>query len=69
VSKDATSFSATVVDDIKGTLFGVTGGNNEIILVPKHRTSFESFLSFYERIVESFDQSAYLTTFGDVVGR
>jgi hypothetical protein len=65
VSNDANSFSATVVDETKGSTFGMSGDFREIVLVPKHRTTFESFIGFYEKIVENFDQTAYLTTFSD----
>jgi hypothetical protein len=65
VSADATSFSATVIDETKGSIFGMSGDYSEIVLVPKHRTTFESFVGFYEKIIENFDGTAYLTTFSD----
>jgi len=52
------SFSATVVDDIKGTMFGVSGTSERMILVPMHRTIFESFVRFYELVVENLDEEA-----------
>lgn len=67
VSEDATSFSATVVDDEKGTVFGMSANNGEMVLIPKHRTTFESFVRFYESIVEDFDVTASLATFSEPV--
>lgn len=59
-------FSATVVDEAKGTVFGLSGIENEIALIPKHRTTFESFIKFYNFITEEFDQEAKLTTFSEI---
>ena len=59
-------FSATVVDETKGTVFGLSGIENEIALIPKHRTTFESFIKFYNFITEEFDQEAKLTTFSEI---
>ena len=64
-----TMYSATAVDEQKGTVFGLSGDSGQIVLVPKHRTTFESFVRFYVEILESFDRSAVLTTFGEQVGR
>lgn len=60
-------FSATVVDEIKGTIFGISGNENEVALIPKHRTTFESYLSFYNYITESFDETADLSVFSEQV--
>jgi hypothetical protein len=67
ISDDASSFSATVVDDEKGTVFGLSANNGEMVLIPKHRTTFESFVRFYESIVEDFDVTASLATFSEPV--
>lgn len=58
-------FGATVIDEEKGTIFGLSGLEKEIILIPKHRTTFESFIKFYNIIEENFDQSALLTHFSE----
>lgn len=59
------SFSAIVVDEMKGTIFGLSGSETEVVLVPKHDTTFESFLRFYQMMVENFDNTATLTTFSE----
>jgi hypothetical protein len=58
-------FSATVVDENKGTVFGLSGIENEIALIPKHRTTFETFIKFYNAISDNFDETAQLTTFSE----
>lgn len=65
VREDPMMFRATVVDEEKGTVFGLSGIENEISLIPKHRTTFESFIKFYNAIVENFDDAATLTTFSE----
>jgi hypothetical protein len=65
VSDDAVSFSATVVDDRKGTVFGLSAYNGELALIPKYRTTFESFVRFYETIAEDVDGDAHLTMFSE----
>lgn len=52
------SFSATAVDDLRGTMFGLCGTSDYMILVPMHRTTFESFLRFYRLVTESLDEEA-----------
>ena len=60
-------FSATVVDQNKGTVFGLSGAKNEMILVPKHYTTFESFIRFFNFVSEVFDDEAELSTFSEYV--
>jgi hypothetical protein len=60
-------FSATVVDQNKGTVFGLSGAKSEMILVPKHYTIFESFIRFYNFVSEVFDDEAELSTFSEYV--
>lgn len=67
VQEDPMIFRATVVDEEKGTVFGLSGVENEIALIPKHRTTFESFIKFYSAVVENFDDSAKLATFSESV--
>ena len=67
IQEDPMMFRATVVDEEKGTVFGLSGIENEIALIPKHRTTFESFIKFYNAIVENFDDSATLATFSEPI--
>lgn len=60
-------FSASVIDEEKGTIFGVSGSESKITLIPKHRTTFESFISFYNLVAENFDQTAELTTLSEQI--
>jgi hypothetical protein len=61
------SFSGTVIDEYKGTIFGLSGGENEILLIPKHHTTFESFVRFYRMIVEKIDDEAELSLLSEEV--
>jgi hypothetical protein len=58
-------FTATVVDELKGSIFGISGCDNKITLIPKHRITFESFIRFYIFVTENYDDGAKLTTFID----
>jgi hypothetical protein len=60
-------FSATVIDEFKGTIFGLSGGENEILLIPKHNTTFESFVRFYRLIVEDLDKDAELSILSEQI--
>lgn len=55
-------FNATVIDKVKGTIFGLSGTENNILLIPKHYSTFESFKKFYDLISEMFDDEAELST-------
>ena len=61
------SYSATVIDKIKGTVFGLSGNNTEMILVPMHRTTFESFIRFNKLIAESLDSTTNLDLSSDPI--
>ena len=65
LSDDSMHYSATVVDEDKGTIFGISGNDNSLILVPKHRTTFESFINFYRLVNETIDQSSNLYLFNE----
>ena len=65
ISENPFHYSATTVDEDKGTVFGVSGNSNRIILVPKHKTTFESFLNFYMLINETIDESSNLCLFNE----
>ena len=61
VMEGSLQFSGTVVDEFKGTVFGLSGGENEILLIPKHYTTFESFVRFFRMVVEDIDKDAKLS--------
>ena len=52
------SLTATVVDDNKRCVFSVNATEDRIVVVPKFRTTFESFISFYRGVVETVDAGA-----------
>jgi hypothetical protein len=58
IKEGSFSFSAAVVDDVKGTMFGLTGSTDQMTLVPMHRTTFESFVRFYKLVIETLDEEA-----------
>lgn len=65
ISEEPLSYSATVVDEDKGTVFGISGSSDRLILVPKHRSAFESFINFYRLINETIDESSNLHLFNE----
>lgn len=60
VHEEIGSFSliATVIDEMKGSIFDINASNSEILIVPKFRVTFESFIKFYRGIVEAIDENA-----------
>ncbi len=69
IREGSLSFSATVIDEDKGTIFGLSGNENEMILVPKHRITFESFIRFFRLVNETLDDSSNLLLFSEQVAR
>ncbi len=47
-----------VVDLYKGSLFGVSAFGRELILIPKYKVTFETFIGFYRDVVEVIDNKA-----------
>lgn len=54
------SFTATVIDNLKRTVFDVNITESEISIVPKYQSTFESYINFFRQIVEIVDGSAEL---------
>lgn len=57
-SPGSVDFAATVVDRHKGSIFDVSVENSSITLIPRFETTYESFLNFYRKVVETFDRKA-----------
>jgi hypothetical protein len=55
------SIIATVVDEMKGSIFNIEASESQIVIIPKFRVTFESFINFYRNIVESIDEYAEFT--------
>ncbi|MBU7016136.1 MAG: hypothetical protein HXS44_01405 [Theionarchaea archaeon] len=58
------NFSATVVDDYKKAIFGISANEDQITLIPKYQTTFDSFMKFFRFITENLDQHAQIRRFG-----
>lgn len=58
-------YVATVIDEEKGTIFGISGSDKELTIIPKHRVTFESFIRFYDIVALNFDYDANLTLFSE----
>lgn len=54
------AFSATVIDDDKGSVFGLSASEDTIRLVPRYRPTFETFLRFCRQVAETIDEDAVL---------
>jgi len=55
------SFTATVIDKLKDSVFDISASSKQILIVPKVRSTFESFLEFYRNVVDIIDPSAELS--------
>jgi hypothetical protein len=58
VETGSLSLTATVIDELKDSIFNINASESQILIVPKTRTTFESFIDFYRGVVESIDESA-----------
>lgn len=54
------SFTATVIDNLKRSVFDVNITESEISIVPKYKSTFETYINFFRQIVEIVDGSAEL---------
>lgn len=69
IDEGSLSLSATVVDSNKGSVFDISASESKITLIPKYRTTFDSFLRFFAFITENIDQLATFKKFSDIYGR
>jgi len=58
VMQGSVYFDGTVLDEVKKSVFTISTDEHRMIVLPRYRTSFDSFLRFYEAIAESFDPEA-----------
>ena len=58
------AFSATVIDEAKGSVFDVSMSENDITMVPKFNTTFESFITFLKAVRDQLDERASLRVWG-----
>lgn len=65
VREGSLTFSATVIDEDKGTIFGISGNENSMTLIPKHNITFESFLNFYRLVNQTIDESSNIQLFSE----
>lgn len=55
------SFTSTVIDEVKGSVFDISASGNQILIVPKFSSTFESFITLYRGVIESIDKEAELS--------
>lgn len=67
IQSNPLTFNAIVIDENKKSIFGISGNRNQIILIPKHIITFESFINFYNYVTENVDDDADLVKFGEAV--
>ena len=65
LSEEPFTYSATAVDEDKGIVFGISGNSKQLILVPRHETTFESFINFYRLVNEIVDKSSNFHLFNE----
>jgi len=53
-------FSATVIDNAKGSVFGISASEDTIQLIPRYKSTFETFLGFRRQVAELIDEDAEL---------
>lgn len=68
VKEGSLGYSATVVDEVKGSVFDVSVTESEISLIPKYNWTFESFIGFLKAVREQLDERATLSLWGGPEG-
>lgn len=62
-TEGSVDFSATVIDRYKGSVFDLSMSERDIVLIPRYKATYESFLNFYRNVVEVFDRHATFQPF------
>lgn len=60
-------FYSTLVDRQKGSVFNISANKNSILLIPKYRITFETFITFYKYVVEQVDPKATWAKLSEIV--
>ncbi|RMD90436.1 MAG: hypothetical protein D6813_09155 [Calditrichaeota bacterium] len=61
VQSGSLKFTAIVVDENKDSVFNISATESEMLLIPKYRTTFDSFYNFYELVTENLDNNAIMS--------
>jgi hypothetical protein len=63
LEKGSLTLNGLITDRLKDIIFTIDANSNRLIVAPLHQISFDSFLRFYQVVIENFDPSAECTVF------
>jgi hypothetical protein len=58
LEKGSLTLNGFITDRLKDVIFTIDANSNRLIVAPLHQTSFDSFLRFYQVVIENFDPNA-----------
>jgi hypothetical protein len=67
INAEPVFFYSDVIDSYKGSIFALNGSRRELILIPKFKVTFETFIEFYREVVEVIDEKATWARLSDTL--
>ena len=58
LSKGSVLLDSNIIDEVKKCMFSISMGSSRMVVVPRHYIHFDSFLRFFQTIVEDLDPQA-----------
>lgn len=66
IKEGSLSFSISVIDEFKQSVFNLSGSEDTIVIIPKYKSYFDSFMRFYHYFTENIDENSVLSLYSDV---
>ena len=61
IKEGSLSFSMSVIDELKSSVFNLSGSENSITIISKYKPYFDSFMRFYYHFTENIDENSTLS--------
>ena len=63
IKEGSLSFSMSVIDELKLSVFNLSGSDESITIISKYKPYFDSFMRFYYHFTENIDENSTLSLF------
>lgn len=63
IKEGSLSFSMSVIDELKLSVFNLSGSEDSITIISKYKPYFDSFMRFYYHFTENIDENSTLSLF------
>lgn len=63
IKEGSLSFSMSIIDELKSSVFNISGSEDSITIISKYKPYFDSFMRFYYHFTENIDENSTLSLY------